>query len=332
MFHALAEQTGLTPEAAADGFLRIAVDNMARAIKKISVEKGHDVTRYALVSFGGAAGQHACAVADALGMQEVVIDPLAGVLSAYGIGLADIRVSRQHAVEHPLNTDLLAELRPVMAKLRDESADQVIAQGIESTAVEHEVRIFVKYAGTDTALELDLGSADEIRKHFENRHAREFGYIQPEEPLVVESLLIEAIGRTQETASSLPEVSGNNRTHLEGRFYSSGQWHTAAIYRWTNLQAATTIPGPAIVHAPHSTIVIEPGWGAEVTARRTLVLRRVRAKRKRNAEGTSVDPIRLEIFNNLFMSIAEQMGATLEKTSSTINIKERLDFFLCTVR
>jgi 5-oxoprolinase (ATP-hydrolysing) len=326
LFNALATQTGLSPEATADGYLRIAVDNMARAIKKISVEKGHDITAYTLVSFGGAAGQHACAVADTLGMGRVFIDPLAGVLSAYGIGLADVRVTRQRAVESPLTADLLASLHRPIGDLRQQTAAAVISQGIEPSRIQHEVRIFIKYADTDTALELGLNNYADLTDEFERQHRREFGYTQPEKPLVVESLLVEAIGPTDRVVSDILDKPNPNKIPQQSRFYSHGQWHACPVYQWGQLSDSQPLSGPAIVQAPHSTIVIEPEWCATLSPRRELILQRLRPKANEHAAGTAIDPVRLEIFNNLFMSIAEQMGVTLEKTASTINIKERLDF------
>ena len=329
-FDELASGCDMDPVEMADGFLRIAVDNMARAIKKISVERGHDVSRYALVCFGGAGGQHACRVADALDMRSVFIHPLASVLSAYGIGLADVRVTRQRAVEAPLTAQSVDALRRGLDELAAAAQAAVADQGMSRAHIRHERRLFVKYAGTDTPLELDFDLYEQMVAAFEQRHEREFGYLAPETPLVVESLLAEAIGVTDTAADSTADVGAGSAQEVSqrgrGRFYTDGAWHEAAIVPWRDLTAGEILDGPAIVVEPNSTLVIEPGWRGSLGASRELLLERSVPLDRGRAVGTDADPVLLEIFNNLFMSIAEQMGVTLEKTASTINIRERLDF------
>ncbi|MEE8308603.1 MAG: hydantoinase B/oxoprolinase family protein, partial [Gammaproteobacteria bacterium] len=327
LFEPIARLIDLPPPEVADGFLRIAVENMARAIKKVSVEKGYDVSRYTLVSFGGAAGQHACAVADALNMQRIFINPLAGVLSAYGIGRADIRVTRQQTAEEELNEDLVQRLQHDFTHLQQQAESEVLAQGISADAVEYERRVFVKYAETDTPLELAFATLTDLQDNFQKTHAREFGYTQADTPLVIESLLVEAIGGAPHTqVTTLLTKNVDAHPPHPSRFFSGGQWHDCQVYQWAQLFNATTIHGPAIVLERHSTVVIELGWQATMTQQRELILERDTPVDRSTDQITQADPIRLEIFNNLFMSIAEQMGVTLEKTASTINIKERLDF------
>ena len=329
MFAELAGGCGMDPVDMADGFLRIAVDNMARAIKKISVERGHDVSRYTLACFGGAGGQHACRVADALDMRRVFIHPLASVLSAYGIGLADVRVTRQRAIEAPLAAGDIDTLRQSLDELAEAAEAAVADQGVPPGRIHSERRLFIKYAGTDTPLELDFDGHQRLVTAFEQRHEREFGYLSPETPLVVESLLAEAIGVTDTPPEPLPAVAAPQaraRDSARGRFFTDGAWHDCAIVHWRDLAAGEDLDGPAIVIEPNSTVVIEPGWRGTLGSARELVLERRVPLDRRHAIGTDADPVLLEIFNNLFMSIAEQMGVALEKTASTINIRERLDF------
>jgi 5-oxoprolinase (ATP-hydrolysing) len=328
LFGQLAAGCGMDPVEMADGFLRIAVDNMARAIKKISVERGHDVSRYALVCFGGAGGQHACRVADALDMRSVFIHPLASVLSAYGIGLADVRVTRQRAVEALLTEGSVDALGRGLDELCAAARAAVVDQGIPAAQVRSERRLFIKYSGTDTPLELDFGGYRQMVEAFEQRHEREFGYLAPDTPLVVESLLAEGIGVTDTPAESTATTGTApvRTTRSRGRFYTDGAWREAAIVPWRELAAGEVLEGPAIVVEPNSTVIIEPGWRGSLGAARELVLARNVPLDRAHAVGTDADPVLLEIFNNLFMSIAEQMGVALEKTASTINIRERLDF------
>ena len=326
-FGQLAARHGLDAVALADGFLRIAVDNMARAIKKISVERGHDVQRYTLVCFGGAGGQHACQVADAMNIRRVLVPPLASVLSAYGIGLADVRVTRQRAIEAPLQPALVPGLDAAFEALAAEAAAAVAGQGVAPERIDVERRLFIKYQGTDTPLEMDYAAPEPLAAAFEARHEREFGYRSEGTPLIVESLLVEAIGRTDTLdVHAAPRAAAPPPAPQPGRFYSEGCWHDCTIVRWEDLEPARPVDGPAIVVEPHSTVVVEPGWRAALDDARRLLLERTVPLRRRAAAGTDVDPVLLEIFNNRFMSIAEQMGVTLEKTASTINIKERLDF------
>jgi 5-oxoprolinase (ATP-hydrolysing) len=327
LFGELAGRHDLDPVELADGFLRIAVDNMARAIKKISVERGHDVQRYTLVCFGGAGGQHACKVADAIDIRRVLVPPLASVLSAHGIGLADVRVTRQQAVEAPLEDDLVPELEDAYGRLAVEAAAAVAGQGVPSSRIRTGKRVFIKYQGTDTPLELDYAPPAALLNAFEARHEREFGYLSPGTPLVVESLLVEAVGVTDAPdVVAEPAVTGPPSARGRGRFYSDGTWRDCVVLRWQDLRPGETCDGPAIVVEPNSTVVVEPGWRASADEGRRLVLERYVRLQRGAAAGTDVDPVLLEIFNNRFMSIAEQMGVTLEKTASTINIKERLDF------
>jgi 5-oxoprolinase (ATP-hydrolysing) len=415
-FAKLADEVGgRSAEEIADGFIRIAVENMANAIKKISVQRGHDVTRYALNCFGGAGGQHACLVADALGMTRVLIHPFSSLLSAYGMGLADIRATRQQAIEVTLGEAALASIKDVGARLGAQARAEVAGQGVPEHDIVVHVRAHIRYAGTDTALAVpafsspspqsksavadfdhsikgpkpaytrfrlgegrgggsqsgnsppetmptptpdpspaeprysegsatqksdrsrqqptSIGGGEEtalskLKSAFEAAHQARFGFIDEAKELVVEAVSVEAVGGGTKfsepvrniTAEPLPPPA--RRT----RFYSGGRWRDAAVYTRDQLAPGHKMRGPAIVIEPHQTIVIEDGWQAEVTAKDHLVLARTVPLARGHAIGTKADPVMLEVFNNLFMSIAEQMGVSLQNTAYSVNIKERLDF------
>lgn len=320
----------MTAEALAEGFLKIAVENMANAIKHISVQRGYDVTRYALNCFGGAGGQHACLVADALGMKLVYLHPFAGVLSAYGMGLADLGALRDRSVEQPLEPAAIAELVLVLQALSAEAAAELSAQGVAADAIRliHTAR--VKVAGTDAALEVPFGDADAMRTAFASEHRQRFGFDVPDRPLVVESLSAEAVAasgqRPADDNPPDPEALAASAPCAWVPVWMGGVELAVAVHDRDALLPGMVVDGPAILTETTGTTLVEPGWQARVTARGGLVLRRVVALSARAAVGTDADPVMLEVFNNLFMSIAEQMGLALENTAHSVNIKERLDF------
>ncbi|MEP0453487.1 MAG: hydantoinase B/oxoprolinase family protein, partial [Roseibium sp.] len=318
---------GRTPEDVADGFLKIAVENMANAIKKISVQRGYDVTEYALTCFGGAGGQAGCRVADSLGMKTVILHPFSGILSAYGMGLADIRANRQQAVVKTLDDALIPEL----GKLRDELAAlteaELEAQSISADTRETRAIAHLRYDGTDTPLPVALSGVAEMRAAFEVSHKKQFGFAYEEKPVVVEALEVETFGGGAGIAE--PDntlASGDVAATKTTRFFSEGAWHDASIYSRDVLKPGIRVAGPALIMEPHATIVVEPGWEAEINAKDHVILNRVVPLDRTDAIGTHADPVMLEVFNNLFMSIAEQMGVTLQNTAYSVNIKERLDF------
>ncbi|MCB1336850.1 MAG: hydantoinase B/oxoprolinase family protein [Maritimibacter sp.] len=319
----IARATGaaaMAPEAVAEGFLRIAVDNMAAAIKKISVERGHDVTGYTLQCFGGAGGQHACLVADALGMERVFLHPYAGVLSAFGMGLADIRALREAQFDAPLSAADEAGAR--LAALADEAAAEVRAQGVAAVRVAR--RAHLRYAGSHQPLDVAFGPVAEMQAAFEAAHLARFGFTSPERALVFEMLAVEAVGQTGADPVTRAPV-GDGASIAQVRAWFDG-WREVALYDRERLPAGAQLAGPAIVREATGTVVIEPGWTAEVDVTGNLVLARREAKARPPAAGTEADPVLLEVFNNLFMSVADQMGATLANTAWSVNIKERLDF------
>jgi 5-oxoprolinase (ATP-hydrolysing) len=321
-----------TAQEIASGFLRIAVENMANAIKHISVQRGYDVTEYTLTCFGGAGGQHACMVADALGMQRVYIHPFAGVLSAYGMGLADVRTIKQSAVEKQCSDALLLELQASFAALARDAMNDVVAQGIASEKIRIATTAALKYDGTDTTIELPV---DEHTRHpslvaaFETSYRQRYGFLMPGRALVIEAIAAEAIGQAQSVRESAPQLPQRNAT-LAARamvpVFCDGEIRETRVYYREDLRPGDVIVGPAILKEPIATTVVEPEWRATCTSLNHLVLERTQKALRAHAIGTTADPVLLEVFNNLFMAIAEQMGVTLANTSYSVNIKERLDF------
>src|SRR5579885_2568248 len=315
-------------EEIADGFIKIAVENMANAIKKISVQRGYDVTRYALNCFGGAGGQHGCLVADALGMTKVLIHPFSSLLSAYGMGLANIRATRQQAIEMSLDGKTLAAMKKTWAALGRDAKAEVAGQGVAPGKIAMFNRAHIRYAGTDTPLLVPAGALAAMKRAFERAHKARFGFIDRTKQLVVEAVSVEAVGG----GSKFAERAGRRarrklpKPARRTRFFSAGQWHAASVFTRAQLQPGDRVKGAAIIIEPHQTIVVEPGWQAELTAKNHLVLTRAVKLRRAAPIGTHADPVMLEVFNNLFMSIAEQMGVSLQNTAYSVNIKERLDF------
>ncbi|MBN9431076.1 MAG: hydantoinase B/oxoprolinase family protein [Bosea sp.] len=343
-FEALAEEIGdgRSPEAIADGFLHIAVENMANAIKKISVQRGYDVTGYALNCFGGAGGQHACMVADSLGMSTVLIHPFSGILSAYGMGLADIRAHRTQAVVRQLDREAESALQALESKLEDEVVGELQGQDVTDSDITIFARAHLRYDGTDTAIPIEVmrkgvGVEDlptlawlpreAMIAAFEAAHRQQFGFVFEGKTIVVESLEVEAAGGGARIAEPVEDAPPSRPEPVEATaFYAAGAAHEAGVYLRGQLSRGALIDGPALLIEQHQTIVVEPGWQARITERGHVVLKRIAPRAARKALGTEADPVMLEVFNNLFMSIAEQMGVTLQNTAYSVNIKERLDF------
>ncbi len=347
---------GPTPEQVAQGFLDIAVTNMANAIKQISVQRGYDVSQYALATFGGAGGQHACLVADALGMNTVFAHSLAGVLSAYGMGLADQTVMRETAIEARLESHLLPQLKQQMAHLREQARAALLEQGVATSQIDFAETIRLRYEGTDSNIQLpfvcasdaddgaaadadadaDADAAAAMQAGFEHIYLRRFSFLMAGKALIVEALACEAIGRSDVPPEKLPNLDDLPprsqglqpvaRVPMYCAFGNTHQWQDSNLYQRRDLRPADCIDGPAMIAEDNATTIIEPGWQAQVTTYNHLLLRRMIPLPERRAMGTNADPVMLEIFNNLFMSIAEQMGARLQNTACSVNIKERLDF------
>jgi 5-oxoprolinase (ATP-hydrolysing) len=327
-FAVLAAQTGRSAEVVAEGFIHIAVQQMANAIKKISVARGYDVTRYTLQCFGGAGGQHACLVADALGMTRVLVHPLAGVLSAYGMGLADQNVIREQAVEATLTEAAMAGIAQQLHALAASASAELQRQAVNAGALHVHQRVHVRYLGSDAALIVPFGSLVQIEAAFEAAYRQRFAFLMQGKALVVEAVSVEAVvagdAPIEQRHMLNPQRQVPRRDTV--RMYSQAQWHEAALMVREDLRPGDVIAGPAIIAEKNATTVIEPGWQASLSALDHLVLERRSARPTQFAAGTSVDPVLLEVFNNLFMNIAEQMGLQLQNTAHSVNIKERLDF------
>lgn len=317
------------PEEVAAGFLTIAVENMANAIKKISIQRGHDVSEYVLSCFGGAGGQHACLVADALGMKQVFVHPFAGVLSAYGMGLADVTAMREMAVEQALDDALMPTLTHELERLAQDATAELQSQDIASGRITVLRKVHLKYLGSDTALVVPFADLTGIVAAFDAAHRAQYGFVDPGKTHIVEAVSVEAIGAGEPVADPKLTAAADAaavaplavvQSHMDGA------WRETPVIDRDRLRPGDAVDGPAILREDTATTVVEPGWRAELNDRGHLLLTRVQPLPRRVAIGTDVDPVMLEIFNNLFMSIAEQMGVVLEKTSHSVNIKERLDF------
>jgi 5-oxoprolinase (ATP-hydrolysing) len=309
------------PAVIAEGFLRIAIDNMANAIKKISVQRGHDVTGYTLQCFGGAGGQHACGVADALGMKSVFIHPQAGVLSAFGMGLAHLRALRETQFDAPLSAVDEAQAR--IEALAQEAAAELRDQGIAAPRITRTAHL--RYEGQHQALSVPFGPAEAMAQAFAKAHHARFGFISPERAVLFEMLAVDAEGG----GAHLPDLAPGSEAGQPVdtlSVWAEGRWQEVPLYRREACGTATRIMGPAVITEATATTVVEPGWEATVDGQANLILRRVEAVARPPAAGTKADPVLLEVFNNLFMSVADQMGATLANTAWSVNIKERLDF------
>ena len=317
------------PEDVAQGFLKIAVENMANAIKKLSVQRGYDITEYTLNCFGGAGGQHACLVADVLGIESILIHPFAGVLSAYGMGLADVRAIREKAIEIPLGEASTTAIDQILKALETEVVAEISTQGIPSANTQIVRNAHLRYDGTDTFLSVPFGQPKVMIDAFEKVHKQRFGFSDPERCYIVEAVTVEAIGSSAiafEPEIIAKSISEEPEMLEKNLIYSEKKWLEAKVFKRETLIPGNFIEGPAIILEANATTIVELGWKAKITKLRHLILNRIKHRPIRMAVGTQVDPVMLEIFNNLFMSIAEQMGATLANTSHSVNIKERLDF------
>ena len=316
-------------EQVAEGYIEVAVGNMANAIKQISVQRGHDVTEYVLTTFGGAGGQHACLVADALGMTRVFVHPLAGVLSAYGMGLADQTAMRERAIEATLSASAIAPLEAALDELESDARAELAAQGVVASRIVVVRRAHLRYAGTDSALVVEFDTQPLMVARFEAAYQKRYSFLMPNIELIVEAISVEAIGKSdapEERAVAQPPRAGSLHAAETVRMFSGGHWHDTGLFRRTDMRIGDRIGGPAIIAEANATTIVEPGWEAEVTALDHIVMTRIEARPDRRAIGTNADPVMLEVFNNLFMSIAEQMGLRLQNTAYSVNIKERLDF------
>jgi 5-oxoprolinase (ATP-hydrolysing) len=327
----IAKQTGddRTPEQVADGYLQIAVANMANAVKRITVQKGRDATEYVLTTFGGAGGQHACAVADSLGIHTVLIPPMAGVLSALGIGLADTTAMREKSVECLLSPDGMERVLEVAETLEKATRGRLLDEDVPGERIRMTRRAHLRYDGTDSTVQVELTDVETMVAEFEANYRRTYSFLM-DRPVMVEAVSVEAVGLTEQAdVSALDASSPDGRPSGPVdtvRMYTREEWREVPLFHRERLSPGDTATGPAIIAEANATTVVDDGWQAQVTTLGHLVLERVRARTGADQVGTEADPVMLEIFNNLFMSIAEQMGVRLESTAQSVNIKERLDF------
>lgn len=316
-----------SPEEVAEGFLKIAVENMANAVKKISVQRGYDITRYALTCFGGAGGQHACSVADILGMKTIIIHPFSGILSAYGMGLADIKAARQASIEKTMTTSMLEQLHWKIKQLEKETRSELLKQQVSNDKINVSVVCHLKYKSTNSTIEVPFSTQENMSAYFEAVHKEQFGFVMQNTDIVVELLEVEARGGAAKNLESKQETVTTSAQSLElTEFYSQGAWQEASVYRRDLLEPGHKVQGPAIIIEDIGTIIVEPGWNASVNEYSHIILTKVAESIQTGSISTKADPVMLEVFNNLFMSIAEQMGLRLQKTARSTNIKERLDF------
>jgi 5-oxoprolinase (ATP-hydrolysing) len=329
-FDGLAGAVGRAPEEVAEGFLRIAVENMANAIKKISVQRGYDLTGYCLTVFGGAGAQHACAIADTLGMETCLIHPMASLLSAYGMGLADIRATRAQAIEAPLDATGRLAAAAALDALGSAAEMEVAAQGVAPPCIRLGHVLHLKVKGTDTPLPIRFGEIAAMRAAFQAAHRARFGFDPGDAPLIIEAAEAEAVGEAADLLETPQAETARPETELEtartAPVFVGGTWTDARFVRREALRPGDTLTGPAVLVEPHTSILVEAGWRARITAFDHVELTRVTPRPRTHAVGTHADPVMLEVFNNLYMSIAEQMGAVLENTAASVTIKERLDF------
>lgn len=318
---------GRSPQQVAEGFLEIAVEHMAQAIKKISIARGYDVSDYVLNCFGGAGGQHACLVAERLGIRKVFLHPFSGILSAYGMGLANMQAQRQGTVDLQLAEKDMAALQGHVHALRSGVIADLVGQGVAEEGVITNASVLLRYQGTDTEVQVPFASVADMRRVFEDIHRQRFGFVSTDRPIVIESAILDAVFETDSVSEETFAPAGTETPGVTetSRMFARGEWRDTPLYRIENLAPGHQITGPAIVIEPTGTIIVEPGWSCRVTDKRHLVLSADQVKREATID-TACDPVKLEIFNNLFMSIAEQMGLVLRNTARSVNIKERLDF------
>ena len=336
LFAELAEQIQLatdvqkSPQQVAEGFISIAIENMANAIKKISVQKGYNVAEYTLCCYGAAGGQHACKVADRLGMQQVMLHPFAGVLSAYGMGLADYRLLKDKALEQAWDEVSYTQLEDLFAALRDLGKQEMLEQSPKLQSIEFIASLHLRYLGTDTALVVAFADKQLMQCAFEQAYRKQFGFVYQDKPLIIESISLEVIAKNespiQVSLLNNSQQEQNASAFMHTRMFSNNAYHATPVYQRNELAIGQIIQGAAIIIEATATTIIEPDWQAQVSVHGNLILTRYCPIQGQVAIGTTVDPVMLEIFNKLFMSIAEQMGFVLQNTAYSVNIKERLDF------
>ena len=323
----IAQKTDKSSFNVAEGFIKIANENMANAIKKISVQKGHDVSDYALCCFGGAGGQHACAVADLLGIRKIIIHPFAGVLSAYGIGIAEITSNHQQQIDRPMDAKLTLPLKEIIAKLSTAAIAKLVQQNISKKEINIRCRGHLKYKNSDSTIEINFSDFEKMKNSFEKAHEEQFGFMMPETPIILDFVEVEAISSPAKIEKiKLDKLKFNSNPIDSCKLYFESTWHKANLYYRSQIDNGQIITGPALILEKTGTVFVQPNWKAVVDKNGCIILSCEHKKREKLLNQKLADPILLEVFNNLFMSIAEQMGVKLQQTARSVNIKERLDF------
>lgn len=324
------------PHELAAGFVELANAHMARAVRRISVAKGYDPGDYALVTFGGAGGQHACALAEELGVRSILAHPLAGVLSAYGIGLADVRRQAERSVLRPWTPAALADLEPVFQEVETLLLTEVRSEGVAEPQITTPARsLDLRYQGVESAINIPQPDDGDYARAYEAAHEQLYGYRRTGRPIEIAALRVEVVGRTPEVFDArVPPAPRPVAAREYRRIWCGGRWIDAGLFRRAQLQPGDAFFGPAIVCEPTSTLLVATGWTARVGSAGELLLTRsalttespASAASRRPPASAVVEPVALEVFNNHFASIAEQMGVTLQRTALSTNVKERLDF------
>jgi 5-oxoprolinase (ATP-hydrolysing) len=327
----ISESSGVStsPESVAAGFLTVAVENMANAIRKITIERGDDVRDFTLCCFGGAAGQHACQVADVLGVSTIWLHPMAGVLSAYGMGLSNIRVEQQQSIDAAFTAESIDQLEGPIANLINTCDEALAGQQVPEDNRQFETRVGLRVVGSDTILDVELASPDEMADSFRSAYRSRFGAGSGSEKLIIATIRVEATGYEQVFGD--PEIESGAAPSPAGvqAVWIGNGWLDVPVFKRGELGSGSEIDGPAIVAENNSTTVIDPGWSGRINDAGHLILERgddVASESDDLTADARPDPVRLEVFNNLFMHIAEQMGVVLQNTAISVNIRERLDF------
>ena len=319
---------GRSVEQVAEGFLEIAVEHIAQAIKKITIQRGHDVQDYVLNCFGGAGGQHACRVADRLGMKKIFLHPLAGVLSAYGMGLASLSTEKQQIVDHELMAFSRQILKQTVQDLADQNASTLSSQGVDAAEIRHKVKAHLRYQGTNTLIEVAVTSIEQMQADFSQRHLQKFGFIAEEKTIRIDTIIVQSDGGSHSIKEQISDVpaSVNAQAITQVKIFTGGSWHDTPVFKIMDLKFGHSFVGPALIVGDNDTIMIEPDWMASVNVYGHLIVEKIGQQNLKQESGTTCDPVKLEIFNHQFMSIAQQMGIVLQNTSQSVNVKERLDF------
>ena len=325
LFEQLSDKMNVPVEEIAEGYISIADNSMAEAIKKISVQRGYDLREYCLTIFGGAAGQHACSIAEILDIKTCLIHPHASVLSAYGMGLAEVRTNKSKVIEKYLTRETLLETALIADSLITSTMENLEKQNVLEKNITYIIKLFIKLQGTDTSLEFDFDTTTNLQIKFKETYLRLFGFKPTSKKLIIESVFVEAIGGTDvdiKSKKSVEELTTKKLSTVTKKVYIDGEWSDCQFFPIENLRKNSKIVGPAVLVGSQTSILLKKGWDSTLQESGAIKLKRVKTLQPKS----HTESAQIEVFNNLFMSIAEQMGFVLEKTAQSITIKERLDF------